>query len=87
MESRTPNPYKLLRAKTRLYGLGKNSIDQYDLETGKKNLEHSVKPSIEKNSILAIQYCIPEVESGKEIPLFIFYRRRISIKVSIGKRQ
>lgn len=62
----TPNPYKLLRAKTRLYGLGKNSIDQYDLETGRKIWSIPVKPSIEK-FYLSDSILYSEVESGKEI--------------------
>lgn len=40
----TPNLYRVLKANSRLYGLTKNSLDQYDLETGKLLWKIPMKP-------------------------------------------
>ena len=57
-------PYKLLKAKTRLYGLSKNTLDQFDLETGKKIWSLNVRT---ENFNLSDSILYSEIDSGKEI--------------------
>ncbi|HMV43252.1 MAG TPA: tetratricopeptide repeat protein [Leptospiraceae bacterium] len=47
----TPSSYRILKANTRLYGLSKSSLDQFDLETGK--LLWSIP--MRKNAIIRFQ--------------------------------
>ncbi len=63
----TPIAYQVLKAKTRLYGLSKARLDQFDLETGKLIWQIKLNPHSVGNFYVGDSVIFSEIQGGREI--------------------